>query len=107
MTILNTTGAENLLGRGDSLLLEENGNLTRILGAYVSDDDIMQTLEPYRCEIKEPQPTNVVVVSGDNNNITVQQTIKQEQQNQAFGRVLPTGGIESAAAVKIKLLIGF
>ncbi|MBQ9034642.1 MAG: DNA translocase FtsK [Alphaproteobacteria bacterium] len=80
MTILNTTGAENLLGRGDSLLLEENGTLTRILGAYVSDDDIMQTLEPYRCEIKEPQPTNVVVVSGDNNNITVQQTIKQEQQ---------------------------
>lgn len=80
MTILNTTGAENLLGRGDSLLLEENGTLTRVLGAYVSDDDIMQTLEPYRCEIKEPQPTNVVVVNGDNNNVTVQQTIKQEQK---------------------------
>lgn len=49
MTILNTAGAEDLLGRGDSLLLEENGTLTRILGVYVSNDDIMRTLEPYRC----------------------------------------------------------
>ena len=53
MTILNATGAEDLLGRGDSLLLEENGTLTRILGAYASNDDIMQTLEPYRCAEKE------------------------------------------------------
>ena len=51
MTILNTTGAEDLRGRGDSLLLEENGTLTRILGAYVSDDDIMSTLENYRCKM--------------------------------------------------------
>lgn len=51
MTILNTSGAEDLLGRGDSLLLEENGTLTRILGAYVSDAEITQTLEPLRCQI--------------------------------------------------------
>ena len=51
MTVLNTVGAEDLRGRGDSLLLEENGTLTRILGAYVSDDDIMNTLEPYRCKM--------------------------------------------------------
>lgn len=49
MTILNTIGAEDLLGRGDSLLLEENGTLSRILGAYVADDVVMKTLEPYRC----------------------------------------------------------
>jgi len=61
MTILNTTGAEDLIGRGDSLLLEENGTLTRILGAYVSNDDIMQMLEPYRCEMKEKKLTAVAV----------------------------------------------
>lgn len=55
MTILNTNGAEDLLGRGDSLLLEENGTLTRILGAYVSDDDINNALEQYRCKIEEPR----------------------------------------------------
>lgn len=53
MTILNTNGAEDLLGRGDSLLLEENGTLTRILGAYVADSNIMATLEPYRCKMDE------------------------------------------------------
>ena len=53
MTILNTAGAEDLLGRGDSLLLEENGTLTRILGAYVSDEDIMKTLEQYRCQFMD------------------------------------------------------
>lgn len=55
MTILNTVGAEDLLGKGDSLLLEENGTLTRILGVYTPDDYIIQTLKPYQCEIKEPK----------------------------------------------------
>ncbi len=55
MTILNTVGAEDLLGRGDSLLLEENGTLTRVLGAYVSNEEIMQMLEPHRCNMDNSQ----------------------------------------------------
>lgn len=58
MTILNTGGAENLRGRGDSLFLEENGTLTRILGAYISNDEISNILQPYRCTIK--QPANII-----------------------------------------------
>lgn len=51
ITILNTTGAETLIGRGDSLFLEENGTLTRILGAFISDSDIENALAPYRCQM--------------------------------------------------------
>ncbi|MBR2137392.1 MAG: DUF87 domain-containing protein [Alphaproteobacteria bacterium] len=72
MTILNTTGAEDLLGRGDSLLLEENGTLTRVLGAYMPNEEIMQTLEPYRCAIKEP--TQSVEVHSSNSNVVINQT---------------------------------
>lgn len=61
MTILNTDGAEDLLGKGDSLLLEENGTLTRILGVYVSDEDINNTLEQYRCKVEEPRKFNDIV----------------------------------------------
>ena len=60
MTILNTDGAEDLLGRGDSLLLEENGTLTRALGAYVSNDDIMSQLLPYRCEMKDIDYSGII-----------------------------------------------
>ncbi|MBQ4400489.1 MAG: DUF87 domain-containing protein [Alphaproteobacteria bacterium] len=61
MTILNTDGAEDLLGKGDSLLLEENGTLTRILGVYVSDEDINNTLEQYRCKVEESRKFNDIV----------------------------------------------
>ena len=53
MTILNTTGAENLLGKGDSLFLEENGTLTRVLGAFITDEDIENALAPYRCQMEK------------------------------------------------------
>jgi DNA segregation ATPase FtsK/SpoIIIE-like protein len=60
MTILNTAGAEDLLGRGDSLLLEENGTLTRTLGAYTPNSDIMSLLLPYRCEMNDIDYSGII-----------------------------------------------
>lgn len=51
-TILDTTGAQNLIGRGDSLFLSANGTLTRLHGAYVQDTDISTLLKPFRADIK-------------------------------------------------------
>ena len=31
--------------------MEENGTLTRILGAFISDSDIENALAPYRCQM--------------------------------------------------------
>ncbi|MCL5436555.1 MAG: DNA translocase FtsK [Candidatus Dependentiae bacterium] len=39
-TILDQSGAERLLGRGDMLLLDPRGTLERIQGAFVQDDEI-------------------------------------------------------------------
>jgi len=64
MTILNTAGAEDLIGRGDSLFLEENGTLTRILGAYVSDEEIIDTLKPYHCEMPSQNEVAQLMAKG-------------------------------------------
>lgn len=87
MTILNTVGAEDLRGRGDSLLLEENGTLTRILGAYVSDDDIMNTLQPYRCktEVKDNDISSVEPLKQEEE--VSEKTTKVENKKGAFAKI--------------------
>lgn len=51
-TILDTPGAENLIGRGDCLFLASDGNLKRLHGAYMPDDDIEEMLKPYAARVK-------------------------------------------------------
>ena len=65
-TILDTTGAEDLVGRGDALFLAGNGELSRIHGAYISTEGIEEILKPYRCKIepvlkKKNEPDQVVI----------------------------------------------
>ena len=80
MTILNTNGAEDLFGRGDSLFLEQNGTLTRILGVYVSNDDITQVISPYRCQIKDDiLDRSVSERSNDIKNYKKEQEIEKEK----------------------------
>jgi S-DNA-T family DNA segregation ATPase FtsK/SpoIIIE len=80
MTILNTTGAETLLGHGDSLFLEENGTLTRILGAYVSTDDILNTLEEYRVEAPKENKTVNYIVTRQQEETLAQRTAEQAKE---------------------------
>ena len=51
-TILDTTGAEDLVGRGDALYLAANGELMRIHGAYISTEEIEEVLKPHRAKVK-------------------------------------------------------
>ena len=44
-TILDRNGAEALLGRGDMLYLPGSGELTRIHGAYVSEEETWRVVE--------------------------------------------------------------
>lgn len=51
-TILDAAGAEELIGRGDSLFLAADGSLSRLHGAYLPDSEIAAMLEPYRGAVK-------------------------------------------------------
>ena len=47
-TILNEAGAEQLLGHGDMLLTAGSGQLMRVHGAYVADEEIERVVEALR-----------------------------------------------------------
>lgn len=51
-TILDAGGAEKLIGRGDALFLSGSGELQRVHGAFVADEDIRKMLAPYRSSVK-------------------------------------------------------
>jgi len=51
-TILDTPGAENLIGRGDCLYLAADGALKRLHGAYLPDEEIEEMLKPYAGKVK-------------------------------------------------------
>ena len=94
LTILNTAGAEDLLGRGDSLLLEENGTLTRALGAYVSNDDIMQILANYRCDMDDIDYSGIIT----GKQIAKHAQLYVQQQNKAKEEAvknISSGGISA------------
>ncbi len=44
-TILDTSGAEKLLGKGDMLFLDAQGRLTRVHGAYVTNEEIAAVVQ--------------------------------------------------------------
>ncbi len=54
-TILDQTGAENLVSRGDCYYLSSDGNLIRLHGAYIKDEAIKPILLPFQCDVKPLQ----------------------------------------------------
>ncbi|MDR1694074.1 MAG: hypothetical protein LBR70_02630 [Lactobacillaceae bacterium] len=80
-TILDTSGAEKLIGRGDALFLQSNGELKRIHGAYMPDENIAKMLEPYRAAVKPFAPVK-------NKEISETPTSKPEEEKSVFRKGL-------------------
>lgn len=64
--ILDTPGAEALLGRGDMLLMRPDvGKLTRLQGCYVSDDEIGRVVNYWKAQVtgvpNQPPPWNSIM----------------------------------------------
>ncbi len=51
-TILDQIGAESLLGRGDSLFLPNAGDIARVHGPFVSDDEVNRVMDHLRSQGK-------------------------------------------------------
>lgn len=60
-TILDSSGAEKLIGKGDMLLMMNGKNKRRLQGAYVSDQDIHSVTE----YIKEQRPSDYLFTADE------------------------------------------
>ncbi|MFH1193248.1 MAG: DNA translocase FtsK [Candidatus Jorgensenbacteria bacterium] len=69
-TILDTGGAEKLLGRGDLLYISaERSKPTRLQGSFISEDEVKKVVD-FICEHNEP-PETMDIPSAGNGNGTV------------------------------------
>lgn len=65
-TILDTNGAEKLLGKGDMLFMPPGiAGMQRIHGAFISEDELEKVIE-YVCEMGEPEYLDEIVEEENN-----------------------------------------
>ncbi len=99
-TILNEMGAEQLLGSGDMLLLENGGNIKRLHGGYISEDEVEKVVASiknqatfdYKKEIsleniEASQTTSGDLVSGNNDELytkAVDIVVKQQRVSTSY-----------------------
>ena len=81
-TILDTTGAEDLVGRGDALFLAGNGELSRIHGAYISTEGIEEILKPYRAKVAPVLKKKVPAVEEEK--VTITKDGKKTEKKKEF-----------------------
>lgn len=92
-TILDTGGAEKLLGKGDMLFLNPSGSLQRLHGAYVSSEDIELVSEKIRSQWRAEYEK---IDSGK------KESIDLEDQDELFDEALDF--IKSRSEVSISLI---
>lgn len=110
-TILDTSGAEQLLGNGDSLYLSGSQPLPiRIHGAYVSDDEVYRVAEDWRRR-GEPNYADGVLTgeSRAKASANIDESYDEDQDelyDEVVGFVLESGR-PSASAIQRRFSIGY
>ncbi|HMK68116.1 MAG TPA: DNA translocase FtsK, partial [Stellaceae bacterium] len=64
-TILGESGAEQLLGRGDMLLMAGGGRITRVHGPFVSDEEVESVVRFLKERGGEPDYVEDVTIESD------------------------------------------
>ncbi len=106
-TILDTIGAEHLLGEGDMLFMPPGvGKLTRIHGAYISEEEVKRVTDFIRQQLEPDYDTSIVdQVSKDEEEIE-EELEKDEKYERAVDIVIQTGQA-SISMIQRKLRVGY
>ena len=106
-TILDQSGAEALLGKGD-MLYSGQGDLIRVHGAYMTDDEVARVANDWRARGKPNYLDEIVENSEEeqNNNGEGNNSELDEKFDEAVEVVLSTGNT-SASFLQRRLGLGF
>lgn len=109
-TILDSVGAEKLLGKGDMLFTEKGGKLKRIQGAYISEDEIIEITKFLKAQGKPEYLQGVEILekedlgeSSDKKNTTS----NEDELLSDAARLILESGQASISMLQRKLRIGY
>ncbi len=105
--ILDTGGAETLLGKGDMLFLTSGGgNLLRLQGALISDDERKRVTDFLRSQANPIYIEEITKDDSDDENAGVSEDEKDELYETALGIIAETGQA-SISMIQRRLKIGY
>ncbi len=110
-TILDSTGAEKLLGKGDMLFLPMGDNHpTRIQGAFISEEEIQKVVD-YVCEQQKAQYDNTLTEmkndsSSHNDGYSSEEEYEDPLYNEIADYAIQAGKI-SASLIQRKYRLGY
>lgn len=103
-TILDTNGAESLLGWGDMLYLPPGtGRLTRLHGSYVSDDEVRRVVEYVKAQAG-PEFCNEPAFQEQ---VIVEENQERDEIYEQAREVVLTSGQASASLIQRRLRLGY
>ncbi len=105
--ILDTGGAETLLGKGDMLFLTSGGsNLLRLQGALISDDERKRVTDFLRSQANPVYIEEITKDDSDDESLGVSEDEKDELYETALGVIAETGQV-SISMIQRRLKIGY
>lgn len=106
-TILDTIGAEHLLGEGDMLFMPPGvGRITRIHGAYISEEEVKRVTDFLRNQMKPNYDSNIMNVVSKDEETEAEEIEMDEKYDRAVDVVLQSGQA-SISMLQRKLRVGY
>lgn len=107
-TILGEQGAEQLLGQGDMLYMAGGGQIKRVHGPFVSDDEVEQIVS---CLKEQGKPTYVEAVTTDiDENLNTSETNGASNNDKLYDEavaIIAKEGKASTSLIQRRLQIGY
>jgi S-DNA-T family DNA segregation ATPase FtsK/SpoIIIE len=106
-TILDSIGAENLLGQGDMLFLPPGvGRIVRIHGAYISEEEIKKVTDFLKAQMKPDYDTDIMTLVTKEENGEDEDIELDEKFDKAVELVIQTRQA-SISMIQRKLRVGY